>query len=128
VSPLRCSSSHNNFPPLTNAPTRARWVASRAHLHPELARIETDAVHVVDRFHFVKNHIGRWCDAYSNPLKVRALDKVGQRTLGLTICEGAPTVDPNTCLRALRRSSLPSTVSTQRCASSASATSTASAS
>jgi hypothetical protein len=67
--------------------TRARWVASRSHLHPELARIETDAVHVVDRFHFVKNHIGRWCDAYSNPLKVCAHDDVGQLGRGRPVWE-----------------------------------------
>lgn len=46
------------------------------HLHPDIKRFVTEAQHTVDKFHFVQNHKGAWCDAFVNPYKVAALDNV----------------------------------------------------
>lgn len=49
---------------------------SRVHLHPEIKRFVMEAQHAVDKFHFVENHKGVWCDAFVNPFKLPALDNV----------------------------------------------------
>jgi len=48
----------------------------RMEMHPEIMRFVTGAIHAVDKFHFLENHKGAWCDAMVNPYKVSALDDV----------------------------------------------------
>lgn len=35
--------------------------------HPEIKRFVEEAEHAVDRFHFHKNHKGKWCRLHVNP-------------------------------------------------------------
>ena len=49
---------------------------ARVHLHPDIKRFVTKALHAVDKFHFVHNHKGAWCDAFVNPYKVEELNGV----------------------------------------------------
>lgn len=49
-----------------------RYAMKRRGKHPEIERFCSSAVHAVDKWHFVKNHIGRWCHLFVNPSKVRA--------------------------------------------------------
>ena len=57
-------------------------------LHPILRRFVKEVKPVVDRFHFKKNHKGKWCHMYVNPYKVKELqDAAKDKTLNMSITE-----------------------------------------
>lgn len=45
----------------------------RRDLHPEIEKFCVEPAHAVDRFHFVHNHKGIWCEQFVNPFKVEGL-------------------------------------------------------
>ena len=42
--------------------------------HPEIKRFVAEVQHAVDKFHFTKNHKGRWCRLNVNPYSIAALN------------------------------------------------------
>lgn len=61
-----------------------RWAKKQLHNHPDIKRFVEETIHVVDKFHFQKNHKGAWCDLNTNPYKVKAL--MDGRT-NMSVCE-----------------------------------------
>ncbi|KAF5827096.1 hypothetical protein DUNSADRAFT_1325 [Dunaliella salina] len=59
-----------------------RFAQKRINLHPEIKRFVEEPLHCVDKFHFVHNHKGIWCDIHVNPYK---LDNTIQ--LNTEVCE-----------------------------------------
>ncbi|KAF5825328.1 hypothetical protein DUNSADRAFT_11608 [Dunaliella salina] len=59
-----------------------RYAIKRQHLHPGIEAFVKEAEHCVDRFHFVHNHKGVWCDLNVNPFTMEELKGVNTE-----ICE-----------------------------------------
>jgi hypothetical protein len=51
----------------------SRYAQRHKDKHPEIARFVSEPVHVVDKFHFTKNHTGAWCKANVNPYRHKEL-------------------------------------------------------
>ena len=59
-----------------------RFIQKRAHLHPKLKEFIEKVTPVVDKFHFRKNHKGKFCSKYTNPYKIPEL-----KDANLSLCE-----------------------------------------
>mmetsp|Transcript_17880 Transcript_17880/g.30666 ORF Transcript_17880/g.30666 Transcript_17880/m.30666 type:complete len:206 (-) Transcript_17880:187-804(-) len=53
-----------------------RWALKRKHLHVDINRFCAEPHHAVDKFHFIHNHKGLWCEKMVNPLSLPALDGI----------------------------------------------------
>ena len=59
-----------------------RFAIKRREKHDGIERFCSQATHAVDKFHFLKNHVGIWCDVMTNPYRLPAL-----RSGNTEVCE-----------------------------------------